>query len=103
VTRPVAAYVELEMAWHVADTESRYYLPRLGLPARPREADLMAELAASARHVREAVDGLAADLVRAHGDETWTTTKVLRRLAWHERSGPHVMRGLARRAREAGG
>ncbi len=86
-----------QMAWHAADTESRYYLPRLGLPARPPEADLMAELAASARHVREAVGGLPADLVRAHGDETWTTTKVLRRLAWHERSELRVMRELARR------
>ena len=33
-----------QMAWHIADTESRYYLPQLGLPALPRGTDLLDEL-----------------------------------------------------------
>jgi len=73
-----------QMAWHLADTESRYYLPSLGLPARPRRPDLLDELAASAAHVRHAVLAAPADLVRTDAGETWTTTKLLRRLAWHE-------------------
>jgi hypothetical protein len=35
----------------VADTERRYDLPRLGLPSRPQEADLLRELRRSARHL----------------------------------------------------
>jgi hypothetical protein len=87
-----------QMAWHVVNTESRYYLPRLGLPYREAEPDLVAELHASADHVRHAVATMPADLVNHHGGETWTTTKVLRRLAWHERSELVTMHHLARRA-----
>jgi hypothetical protein len=89
-----------QLAWHVADTESRYYLPRLGLAGRPREAELLVELRRSATHVQAAVWGVAPALVRRSGGEVWTTTKLLRRLAWHERGELVVMRRLAERARQ---
>jgi hypothetical protein len=85
----------------VVNTESRYYLPCLGLPARPAEPDLLAELAASAEHMCRVVATMPADLIRRHEHETWTTTKVLRRLAWHERSELVAMHRLAGRAFEA--
>ncbi len=89
-----------QMAWHVADTESRYYLPALGLPSRPREGDLLQELRRSAAHVQAAVSSVAPTLVVARSEgEVWTTTKLLRRLAWHERGELVVMRRLAERAR----
>ena len=78
-------YTPRQLAWHVADTESRYYLPVLGLPTRPRAQDLVTELEESAAHVRQAVVTMAPDLRTddpRHG--AWTSTKVLRRLAWHE-------------------
>ncbi|GAA4214153.1 hypothetical protein [Actinocatenispora rupis] len=90
-----------QMAWHLADTESRYYLPSLGLPARDPEPDLLAELRASARHVREVVATMPADLVRRADGEVWTTVKVLRRLAWHERSELRTMHHLTRRPTDA--
>ncbi len=90
-----------QMAWHLADTESRYYLPCLGLPYREPEPDLLAELAASAEHVRAWVRRMDADLVCRHRHETWTTAKVLRRLAWHERSELVTMHRLAARAAAA--
>ncbi len=88
-----------QMAWHLADTESRYYLPCLGLPARPAEPDLLTELTASAQHVHATVSTMPADLIRRDDGQTWTTTKVLRRLAWHERSELTTMHRLAGRAR----
>lgn len=88
-----------QMAWHLADTESRYYLPSLGLPARPAKPELVAELVASGRHVLDVIATMPADLVRTAGGETWTATKLLRRLAWHERSELVTMRQLAQRAR----
>lgn len=90
-----------QMAWHLADTESRYYLPALGLPARPAQPDLISELTASARHVHATVSTMPATLVRRTPTEVWTTTKVLRRLAWHERSELITMRHLAHQARTA--
>jgi hypothetical protein len=90
-----------QMAWHLADTESRYYLPSLGLPARPAQPDLITELTASARHVHAAVSTMPAALVRRTPTAVWTTTKVLRRLAWHERSELITMRHLAHHARAA--
>lgn len=89
-----------QLAWHVADTESRYYLPRLGLANRPREADLLVELRRSAAHVHAAVSSVASALLRRSRGEVWTTTKLLRRLAWHERGELVVMRRLAERARQ---
>jgi uncharacterized damage-inducible protein DinB len=89
-----------QMAWHVADTESRYYLPALGLPARAREGDLLEELQRSAEHVRTAVSNVALARVRRSEGEVWTTTKLLRRLAWHERGELVVMQRLAEQARQ---
>jgi hypothetical protein len=83
-----------QLAWHIADTESRYYLPSLGLPARIRGDDLVAELVDSAAHVREHVLSMERDRVVEADGEVWTTTKLLRRLAWHERSELRVMREL---------
>ncbi len=89
-----------QLAWHVADTESRYYLPRLGLPSRPREVDLLQDLQRSAAHVQAAVSSVAPALLRRSDGEVWTTIKLLRRLAWHERGELVVMRRLAERARQ---
>jgi hypothetical protein len=75
-----------QMGWHIADTESRYYLPSLGLPSKPRAPDLIDELEESARHARTQLRDMSADLVAIEDDEVWTTVKLLRRLAWHERS-----------------
>jgi hypothetical protein len=83
------------MLWHVADTECRYYFPGLGLPSRPRAGDLDTELDACAAHVRAAVLEIPDDLVHRQRDEEWTSTKVLRRLAWHERGELRAMRDLA--------
>jgi uncharacterized damage-inducible protein DinB len=89
-----------QMAWHVADTESRYYLPALGLPSRPREDDLLRELRRSALHVHAAVTSVDPARVQRSRGEVWTTTKLLRRLAWHERGELVAMRQLAERARQ---
>lgn len=89
-----------QLGWHICDTESRYYLPNLGLGYRERTTDLMAELTQSAAHVRRAITAVPPDLVRFdHRHGTWTTVKVLRRLAWHERGELAVMRELATRAK----
>lgn len=85
-----------QLTWHIVNTESRYYLPSLGLPAREADPDLATELAASAEHVRQLVETMPADLVRKADGEIWTTTKVLRRLAWHERSELRTLHRLAR-------
>jgi hypothetical protein len=84
-----------QMAWHVADTESRYYLPLLGLPGRPRRPDLLDELVESAEHVRRTLGSAAPDLTRSDGGSVWTTVKLLRRLAWHEPEELVPMRELA--------
>lgn len=95
-----------QMAWHIAITESAYYLSRLGirppepfsslrspLPA-PSTAELLDLLSSSSAHVRHALQEIPLDLYREHDAEVWTTTKVLRRLAWHERSETDVVRQL---------
>lgn len=84
-----------QMAWHIADTESRYYLPSVGLPSRPRAGDLVTELRESHLHVCRVLAGLTAEpiVVRQEG-EAWTTVKLLRRLAWHERSELAVLQRL---------
>lgn len=73
-----------ELAWHIADTESRYYLPGLGVPGRPRAADLLTELRESYAHVRSTLRSLPPDRSRRQQNQEWTMVKVLRRLAWHE-------------------
>lgn len=71
--------------WHLCDTESRYYLPQLGLPSRERQADLREELLVSHEHVGRHLESLPPSrIVRVDG-EVWTSVKLLRRLAWHER------------------
>lgn len=100
------------MIWHIAITETRYYLARLGvespepfrslrrpLPAPPT-AELLGALERSAGHVRRTLPTLPRDLFREADGEQWTTTKVLRRLAWHERSELDVVRTLLTGARE---
>ena len=88
------------MAWHIADTETRYYLASLGLEAPPRSRDVLEELERSADHVRESLASLPGDLVVERGREVWTSRKVLRRLAWHERGEVDAMRSLLGRARD---
>lgn len=91
-----------QMAWHIADTESRYYLPQLGLPALPRGTNLREELRQSHDYVREILTQIGPDLYRITATgEVWTTVKVLRRLAWHERSELITMRRLLKQARIA--
>ncbi|MGH8793873.1 MAG: hypothetical protein ACRDXX_14670, partial [Stackebrandtia sp.] len=92
-----------QMAWHLVDCESRYYLPMLGLPGREAEVELTSEPRASARHVRDSVETIPSDLVDRSDGQVWTTVKLLRRLAWHERSELVVMKRLAARARMPGG
>lgn len=74
-----------ESLWHIADTESRYYLPACGLPSRERHHDLRGELRDSAGHVRDVIMSMPRDLVYKEAGEVWTSTKLLRRLAWHEK------------------
>jgi hypothetical protein len=100
-TLPVHAWWHTvgQIALHIADTESRYYLPLLGLPARERAGDLVTELEQSGEHVRRVVSRMQPDLAAAserHG--SWTSVKVLRRLAWHERGELEVLTGLVERA-----
>ncbi|MDQ3358891.1 MAG: hypothetical protein M3520_08625 [Actinomycetota bacterium] len=84
-----------QLAWHIADTESRYYLPGLRLPGRARATHLVTELRESAEHVRSVLRGLSPEpLVVRDRDEVWTTVKLLRRLAWHERGELEVLTRL---------
>jgi len=86
-----------QMAWHIADTESRYYLPMAGLGSRERAADLLAELRDSLSHVSTTIESMPDDIVREVDGQTWTSTKVLRRLAWHERGELAVMNRIRER------
>lgn len=86
-----------QRAWHVADAESRYYLPTLGLSARAREPDLREELAASAEHVARAVREVPPAAVNRQHGQVWSTGKLLRRLAWHERGELAAMLELRER------
>jgi hypothetical protein len=74
-----------QLAWHITDTESRYYLPRLGLPEKRRGTDLVDELRSSGAHVRASLATLGPAEVAVTDGEVWTSVKLLRRLAWHER------------------
>ena len=75
----------LQRLWHVCDTESRYYLLRAGLPTRPRAPTLEHELRRSAAHVRDVLASMPRAAVHRTDGEVWTSTKLLRRLARHER------------------
>jgi hypothetical protein len=78
------------LAWHIADTESRYYLPHAGLAARERASTLIEELESSAAHVSREIT--AVDSRPLNGD--WPAVKLLRRLAWHERGELVVLKRL---------
>ncbi|HYV01304.1 MAG TPA: DinB family protein [Actinomycetota bacterium] len=86
------------MAWHIADTDSRYYLASLGVDPPPREPDLREEMERSAQHVRRVLPSLRRDLRVERRGQVWTTTKVLRRLAWHARVEVDVVRDLLAKA-----
>lgn len=97
-----ATWVTLhDMGWHVADTESRYYLSRVGIAPPLRRRHLLDELRSSAAHVHRTLGELPDNRVVEKDGEVWTTTKVLRRLAWHERGELVVMSELADKAARA--
>ena len=79
------AYPPRLVFWHIADTESRYYIPRCGLPDRDRLPDLEQELVASHTYVMNVIDLIDAEADAVTGHEEWTSVKLLRRLAYHER------------------
>jgi len=83
--------------WHVCDTESRYYLPRTGLPSRQRAETLAEELRRSTLHVRGVLRSMPRDALNQVDGEVWTSTKLLRRLAWHERGELDAIDDLLRR------
>lgn len=63
----------------------RHRIALLPAPMRAtRAATLEAELDASEVHVREQLTTMHRDAI-VIGVEEWTATKLLRRLAWHER------------------
>ncbi len=87
-----------QLAWRIAHTECRYYLPSPGLLSRPRAADLPAELTLTAEHVGKALIDLPTEpLVRHDAGEVWTSVKLLRRLAWPEGSEVRVLEALLSR------
>jgi hypothetical protein len=90
-----------QAAWHFCDIESRVYLAGLGEAPPPRSLDLLLELERSHQHVLATLARLSPHRSRSLGGETWTTVKVLRRLAWHERAELIPMRNLLVRARTA--
>lgn len=94
-------YTLRQMGWHIANTESRYYLASLGIDPPESSEDLMHELRRSADHVERAIDALPADVIIEVQGEVWTTTKVLRRLAWHKRAELNVIQDLARKSARA--
>ncbi|MBM7786250.1 DinB family protein [Tenggerimyces flavus] len=81
-----------QLAWHVVDTESRYYLPSTGLGYREPLPNLVDELEASAGHVRSTIATMPPDAASTG----WSAVKLLRRLAWHERGELEVMRAISR-------
>lgn len=74
------------MAWHVADTESRYYLAMMGIPPQPGATELVAEMVQSHDHVVNTLPRLAIDRVMQRADEVWTTRKVCF-VGWHGTNG----------------
>ncbi len=74
-----------KVLWHIADAESRYYIPSCGLPGRPRLDDLADELETSHAYALKTIDTIDAQAQVTSDGEVWTATKLLRRLAYHER------------------
>lgn len=73
------------IAWHIADTESRHYLRLVGGGERAPVPDLLGELEESGHWIQAQLLSIRRDAVERQGTALWTTVKVLRRLAWHER------------------
>lgn len=73
------------IAWHIADTESRHYLQLIGAGERVPASELLRELEESGAWITERLRSMPRAAVERHGSEVWTSVKVLRRLAWHER------------------
>jgi hypothetical protein len=98
LTRQLPAFAKWrtlrQMLWHIADTESRYYLPGLNLPQREAAADLVTELRMSAEHVQTVLTSMPLNTVVEGDGQVWTSRKLLRRLAWHERSELVAMRAM---------
>ncbi len=86
--------------WHIADTESRYYIPSCGLPARPRLDVLVNELAASHVYALQTIDTIAARAQVTSDGEVWTATKLLRRLAYHERVEVDIIEAMLAKWRQ---
>jgi hypothetical protein len=91
----IEAYVEIGVAL-ATDSDREPLLPAEPRPAGPpapvrppRRADRIG------RDVRRTLRTVPPDLYRTDHGQTWTTTKVLRRLAWHEPSELITMRALA--------
>ncbi len=89
-----------KVMWHIADTESRYYIPSCGLPARPRLADLADELAASHAYALQTIDSIPAQTQVTSDGEVWTATKLLRRLAYHERVEVDIIEAMLAKWRQ---
>lgn len=90
-----------QTAFHIADTESRYYLAALNVEPPECCDDIRVALHRSRAHVREVLERFERDRAVTSQGERWTTRKVLRRLAWHERSELDAMKALRDRARVA--
>jgi hypothetical protein len=90
-----------QMAFHIADTESRYYLAALGVEPPERCEDVSEEPRRSGGHVLDVLEHLERDRAATSEDGCWTTRKVLRRRAWHERSELDAIRTLRDGARLA--
>lgn len=73
------------IAWHIADTESRHYLHLIGAGERAAATELLRELEESGAWIIERLRSMPHAAAERHGSEVWTSVKVLRRLAWHER------------------
>ncbi|MFD1713732.1 DinB family protein [Amnibacterium flavum] len=80
-----------------ADKESRVYLPALGFEPREPLPDLVDELEASHEHVMRVVASLPDVLISVTPDGgEWTSVKLLRMLAWHERAHLGLLEALMR-------
>lgn len=87
------------IARHLVEDASSGYLKRLGLPTRTAIEDLTEDLKASAAHMEKVLREMPHDLVSEYKGEVWTSVKLLRRQAWHERVEQVFLR---RRLRAAG-
>ena len=91
-----------QLAWHIVDCESRYYLPRTGCSYREPASNLIDELFESEQHVRRTIMELPAETLAHETEaEVWTSVKLLRRLAWHERGEIVVLRELLKKTEQS--